>query len=114
MKLLAPFISFFHHWRSFGIRNAMWAALEMIPAVFMAILFQEDRTPRKLRVLRRRQCQSCFMRDATLDTCGTPGMTTKDGTRKHGCWCPLTLAILVRDKDCWMAEHGSDRWEGLQ
>ena len=54
------------------------------------------------------------MRDTTLDTCGTPGMTTKDGTRKHGCWCPLTLAILVRDKDCWMAEHGSDRWEGLQ
>ena len=113
MKILAPFISFFAYRKHFGLRSAMWAAIEMLTAVGMALLFEEDRTPKEMRVFRRKSCGTCAMRDPVLDTCGTPGVTSEDGSAAYGCWCPLTLATFVRGKECWMAQHGSDRWEGL-
>lgn len=113
MKLLAPFVSFYCYWKSYGLREALWAAAEMFPAVIMALLFRADRTPREFRRLRRHKCKTCILRDPVFDTCGRPGVKATGSSHTYGCWCPLTLAILVRDKECWMAQHGEDRWKGL-
>jgi hypothetical protein len=59
-------------------------------------------------------CGKCEFYDEKWQTCGTPGETIEDPSRrlKLGCWCYLPVATRDPEKDCWACANGIVRTDG--